>query len=84
MTTKPASPPRPASGAPGVNGLITAVAVAATLGGWAILSLTPTEAAGADTPDASAAPAQSALVQPAAPQLRRVASPPVTVTRSSR
>ena len=84
-TTRPEAKKRPAAGAPGVNGLITAVAVAATLGGWAVLSLTRPDPAGASPVE----PAGSASAQPAAAQasithLRQVAPPPVAVTRSSR
>ena len=83
MTTKPSLKNRQTTGAPGINGLITAVAVAATLGGWAVLSFTPSDAASVNAP-VVVAPAQPAVVQPNPPQLRRVAPPPVAITRSSR
>lgn len=94
--THPRSPRRSPPGAPGMKLLISAVSLAATLAGWAVLvgreadpaTTTPpspaTRLAGA--PGVRIAGAQVARNSAAPPSLRVVAAPPVPVarTRSSR
>lgn len=83
-STKPAK--KPNSSAPGVKMLITAASVAATLGGWALISSNEAKTAPTftSTPDQVAAPAMTiklaplpTLVPPITPQ-----SQLVTVNRS--
>ena len=74
---KPAK--KPNSSAPSVKMLITAASLAATLGGWALISSTEAKPAPAPAPEQAAAPAVAVrlaplptLVPPVAPQARLV------------
>jgi hypothetical protein len=68
--------------------LITAVSLAATVGGWALLANDPTATAAASHPPAAIVPSAPPAAQPgigsAQPRLRRVAPAPLAITRSSR
>jgi hypothetical protein len=61
-TGKP--PKKPASSAPGVKLLITAASLAATVGGWALISSNETKPAPAPAPEQSAAPAVTIKLAP--------------------
>jgi hypothetical protein len=90
---------RAASGAPGVNMLITAAALAGTLGGWVLLASgqARAQANAAATPVAAVSQLDPSVTNPVVqpqptPSLRVVTVPrdavgprrPVTITRSSR
>jgi hypothetical protein len=83
---------KPVTSAPGVKTLITAASLAATLGGWAVISGTATKPTSIPAPvTEQAAPrtvtaAVAAAPQPAAPTelvLRDVSAPQVTAGGSS-
>jgi 2-oxoglutarate dehydrogenase E2 component (dihydrolipoamide succinyltransferase) len=62
---KPAKPAKkPNSGAPGVKLLITAASLAATLGGWAVISGQEAKPAPAPTPEPATAPAVTIKLAP--------------------
>jgi len=61
-TGKPAK--KPATSAPGVKLLITAASLAATLGGWAVISAKETKPAAAPVPTQAATPAVTIKLAP--------------------
>ncbi|MGB0383550.1 MAG: hypothetical protein ACPGWR_01890 [Ardenticatenaceae bacterium] len=87
-TPKRAKKKKKKTSAPEVKVLITAVALAATLGGWAGMAAplaSPTSPPVVEQAAPSLPPAGSGTVNaPAPPALRKAVPPPVTRTRSSR